>query len=90
MKDRYLEVTYRRGKPLAAYLYLPRKTGDSSARVVSFGPLFKVDYTAEGAPIGVEILAPGGITLEMLNEVLAKIGQPPVTLAEVAPLVHAA
>jgi hypothetical protein len=90
MKDRYLEVTYRRGKPLAAYLYLPRQTGDTIARVVSFGPFYKVDYTAEAVPIGVEVLAPGQITLETLNEVLAKIGQPSVTLTEVAPLVHAA
>ncbi len=90
MKDRYLEVTYRHGKPLAGYLYLPRKAGDSSARVVSFGPFLKVDYTADAVPIGVEILAPGQITLEDLNEVLAGIAQPPVTLREVAPLVQAA
>jgi hypothetical protein len=24
MKERYLEVTFRKGKPLAAYVYLPR------------------------------------------------------------------
>lgn len=27
MKQRYLEVTFRKGKPLTAYLYLPRPTG---------------------------------------------------------------
>lgn len=32
MKTRYLEVTYRLGKPLAAYLYLPRQPGDKSVR----------------------------------------------------------
>ncbi len=33
MKEPYLEVTYRHGKPFAAYLYLPRRAGDRSARV---------------------------------------------------------
>ena len=32
MKHSYLEVTYRKGRPLAAYYYLPRRDGDKSAR----------------------------------------------------------
>ena len=32
MKQRYLEVTFRNGKAIAAYLYLPRKAGDVSER----------------------------------------------------------
>jgi hypothetical protein len=32
MKDAYLEVTYRKGRPLAAYLYLPREPGVKIAR----------------------------------------------------------
>ena len=28
MKSSYLEVTFRRGRPLAAYLYLPRQPTD--------------------------------------------------------------
>lgn len=38
MKDRYLEVTFRKGKPLAAYLYLPRATGVKSARTEEAAP----------------------------------------------------
>jgi hypothetical protein len=34
MKERYLEITFRKGKPLAAYLYLPRRVGVKSARIV--------------------------------------------------------
>ncbi len=32
MGKRYLEVTYRDGKPVAAYLYLQRQSGDRSVR----------------------------------------------------------
>ena len=32
MKHSYLEVTFRKGRPLAAYYYLPRREGDRSAR----------------------------------------------------------
>jgi hypothetical protein len=31
MRDRYLEITYRKGKPLAAYLYFPRESDTKSA-----------------------------------------------------------
>jgi hypothetical protein len=37
MKDRYLEVTFRKGKPLAAYLYLPRQQNATSARTELVG-----------------------------------------------------
>ena len=49
--QRFLEVTYRQGKPLAAYLYLPRRSGDTSARVEPRGPGFLVDWTEDGRPI---------------------------------------
>ena len=32
MRDRYLEITFRKGKPLAAYLYLSRASGVQSLR----------------------------------------------------------
>ena len=93
MRDRYLEVTYRNGHPLAAYLYLPRPTGVRSARTERAEPAdagLLVDYGPSGEPIGVEITAPGRVTLEGLNRVLAGIGQPPLDPAEVAPLLVAA
>lgn len=31
-KPSYLKVTYRNGRPLAAYYYLPRRDGDKSVR----------------------------------------------------------
>ncbi len=51
MKHQYLEVTFRRGKPLVAYLYLPRTAGAKSARSVDAGRGMRIDYDADGAPI---------------------------------------
>ena len=38
MKSSYLEVTFRQGRPLAAYLYLPRKPADKSHRTEKVEP----------------------------------------------------
>jgi uncharacterized protein YuzE len=86
MKGRYLEVTFRKGKPLAAYLYLPREAGVKSARTIEGAPGILVDYSEDGAPIGLEITAPTLVTLEEINTVLARVGQPPVGEEEMAPL----
>jgi hypothetical protein len=58
MRGTYLEITFRSGEPLAAYLYLPREEGDRSARVKKHGPGLVVDLTEDGRPIGVEIAIP--------------------------------
>lgn len=89
MRDRYLEVTYRQGRPLAAYLYLPRATGVRSARTASATAGLLVDYGPDGAPIGIEITAPSHTTLELLNRVLGALGHPPLEPADVAPLAAA-
>ena len=56
MKDRYLEVTFRKGKPLAAYLYLPRSVGAKSTRTEEALPGVLVDFAASGEPIALEIV----------------------------------
>ena len=89
MKQRFLEVTYRQGKPLAAYLYLPRQPGDVSQRTCKFEPGLLIDYTADGRAIGIEITSPTQITLEGMNRALATANQQPVTATDLAPLVAA-
>jgi uncharacterized protein YuzE len=89
MKQRYLEVSYQHGKPLAAYLYLPRREGDRSARTERLEAGLLVDYAPDGRAIGVEISAPGRLTLAALNGVLAKVQQTPATPEELAPLLPA-
>jgi uncharacterized protein YuzE len=86
VKAPYLEVTFRHGRPLAAYLYLPRAPGDKSRRAVQVGNGLIVDYTESGKPIGIEITAPQKITVVDLNRILASFNVPALSEADVAPL----
>lgn len=86
MRNRYLEVTFRRGRMLAAYLYLPRKAGEKSARTVPMEHGLLVDYNADGVPIGVEITAPKHITVTVIDELLRKLGFDATEPDELAPL----
>ena len=86
MKEAYLEVTYRQGRPIAAYMYLPRRSGDKSCRTAVADPDLVIDFNRQGAPIGIEITAPRKVTVTSLNRVLRGLGLPPVTRADIAPL----
>jgi hypothetical protein len=86
MKHRYLEVTFRKGKPLAAYLYLPRPTGAKAARTTDAGHGLRIDFDAQDTPIGVEITAPALVTVAQLNAVLAPFGVAHLEPEEWAPL----
>ncbi len=86
MKEPYLEVTFRHGQPLGAYLYLPRKAGDKSYRTSKKAPGMVVDFEHGGRAIGIEITAPTKITIADLNRVLSEIGAPPITGEDLAPL----
>jgi hypothetical protein len=89
MSHRYLEITYRNGKPLAAYLYLPRRDGDKSVRVEPHGPGYLVDLTEDGRPMGIEMTSPSEVTLESLNAVLAELRLERLAPEEASPLVAA-
>ena len=89
MRRSYLEVTYRKGRALAAYYYLPRKDGDKSVRTERVGAGLLVDFASDGRAIGVEISSPGRIDLDVLNEVLVRLGQESVQSEDLAPLVAA-
>lgn len=89
MSESYLEVTYRHGRPLAAYYYLPRRPSDRSHRTRRAAAGLLVDYTRGGRPIGIEITAPTKISLAALNRLLNELGLPRVTRAEISPLLAA-
>jgi uncharacterized protein YuzE len=89
MKDTYLEVTFRHGRPLAAYLYLPRRPEQKSYRSRRVDAGLVVDLSRSGRPIGIEITAPEKVTLAALNRVLHAYGLPAITQTDLAPL-HAA
>lgn len=86
MKESYLEVTFHRGRPIAAYLYLPRATGEKSCHTSKFEPGMVIDFGPGGNPIGIEITAPAKVTVADLNNVLAKLNLSPLEDAELAPL----
>ena len=89
MKQRYLEVTFRNGKPLAAYLYLPRRAGDTCARTTRQAEGLLIDFAADGRAIGIEIAAPSKVSLEALNRALATVNQDPATADELGSLAAA-
>jgi hypothetical protein len=86
MRHRYLEVTFRKGRPLAAYLYLPRTRGAKATRTVDAGRGLRIDFDAQGFPIGVEITAPGLVTIAELNAVLGPLGVERLEPEEWSPL----
>jgi hypothetical protein len=86
MKQSYLEVTFRKGRALAAYLYLPRLSNDKSARSVVAAPGLVVDYTSRGKAIGVEITSPATVSLAAINRVLRDLGALPLKRVDLQPL----
>jgi uncharacterized protein YuzE len=86
MKDAYLEVTFRRGRPVAGYYYLPRRQGEKSVRALLIDPGLVVDFNRAGKPIGIEITAPDKITLPLFNSALKQLGLPVLKRADLAPL----
>lgn len=89
MTESYLEVTFRHGRPMAAYYYLPRRPGQKSHRTEKAEAGLLIDYSRSGNPIGIEITAPSKVTLAAVNRVLKALGLAPVTREELAPLLAA-
>ncbi|HVR96194.1 MAG TPA: DUF2283 domain-containing protein [Thermoanaerobaculia bacterium] len=86
MKESYLEITFRHGRPLAAYLYLPREGNEKSARTEQVAPGLLIDFAAGGRPIGLEITAPGRVSAATINRALTGLGFSPLPDADLAPL----
>jgi len=86
MKHSYLEVTYRKGKAFAAYYYLPRRDGDTSARTERAEAGLLIDYSLDGRAIGIEITSPSSLDLSLLNRILKRLGRKAADRGEFAPL----
>jgi len=89
MKDTYLKVTVRKGRAMAAYLYLPRASGEKSQRTEKAEEGILVDYGKDGLPIGIEITAPRQVSLEGLNRVLSRSNVRLMKEEDLAPLMVA-
>ncbi|MBT3223859.1 MAG: hypothetical protein HN348_32730 [Proteobacteria bacterium] len=86
MRDRYLEVTYRKGKPLAGYLHLPRTSGLKAVRTERIGDGLLVDYGEGDIPVGLEITSPSTTSVEQVDQALRSLGLEGVFEDELAPL----
>ncbi|HEY0510893.1 MAG TPA: DUF2283 domain-containing protein [Thermoanaerobaculia bacterium] len=89
MKELYLEVTFRHGRAMAAYLYLPRQPEERSVRTERVEPGMVIDFGPSGNPIGIEITSPSRVSIESMNNVLQGLGLPPVSDSDLAPLLAA-
>lgn len=89
MSHRYLEITFRNGRPIAAYLYLPRNPGDKAARTERRWHGLIVDYSVDDRPIGIEITSPSHTPLAELNRLLGELHQSPATPDELRPMIAA-
>ncbi len=86
MKDRYLEITFRKGKPLAAYLYLTREHGAKSTSTRKISEGLVADFDGDGHPMGLEIASPTAVTVQQVMEALEKLQVGPINEIELAPL----
>jgi hypothetical protein len=87
MTERSLQVTYRKGRPFAAYLHLSHPTGEKSVKMKpSPDGLLVVDFGVTGHPVGIEITAPLAVPLERLNQLLADLGQAPLAEQDYKPV----
>ena len=81
-----LQITYRRGKPFAAYIYLDRKPGIQSARTEEIASDLLIDYAKDGTPLGIEIVSPGSVSITEIQDVFDRLGLRRPALAELEPL----
>ncbi len=86
MRDKYLEITYRKGKVMAAYLYLPRELGEKSHRTEKFVEGILIDYGKSDRPIGIEITDPRKIRSNIIDEILLRLENISVQSEDFAPL----
>lgn len=81
-----LQVTYRRGEPFAAYLYLPHSAGARSTRTEKISTEVLIDFAADGSPLGIEIISPTHVTVDEINAAFDRLGLARPEPADLAPL----
>ena len=89
MKSISLQVTYRKGRPSAAYIWLDHRLGTKSVRSVEWAPDLVVDYAADGRPIGLEVIDPEKVTNTDIFAVFDGLGLARPDAADLSPLAAA-
>jgi len=81
-----LQVTYKGGRPLAAYLYFASNGERQVARSEEMGEGFVVDYARDGSPRGIEILSPQDVTVSDVWGLCDRLGIERPSAADLRPL----
>lgn len=89
MKSISLQVTYRKGRPSAAYIWLDHRPGTKSTRSVEWKPDLIVDFAADDRPIGVEVVDPENVTTADIFAVFDGLGLARPDAADLVPLASA-
>ena len=86
MKGVSLQITYRKGKPFAAYIYLSRQNGEKSVRTEAISENLLIDYSENKMPLGIEIVSPGMVSIEEIQAVFDRLGLGRPSQIELEPL----
>lgn len=81
-----LTISYRDGRPYAAYLSLTRSAPRKVHRTREFESEILVDFARDGQPLGIEMLDPRHATRTRLNRIMKKLRLPPLEREAVRPL----
>lgn len=81
-----LQITYRKGKPFSAYIYLAHQPGTKGTHTEQVGPELVIDFAADGSPLGIEVISPGFVTEEEIVAAFERLGLEPPPTEELAPL----
>ncbi|MCY3682119.1 MAG: DUF2283 domain-containing protein [Gemmatimonadetes bacterium] len=86
MKTVSLQITYRKGKPFAAYIYLSHRCGQKSVRTEAITEDLLIDYAQDGTPLGIEIVSPGIVSIDEIQGIFDRLGLGRVEPVELEPL----
>jgi hypothetical protein len=86
MKTPSIEVTYRRGRAIAAYVSFGLGRSAKCHETREAAPGLIVDFARNGKALGLEMVSPQTCTLPAVNKVLKSVGLPPLRRADFAPL----
>ena len=81
-----LQITYRKGRPFAAYIYLARRPGMKSVRTEEIAPDLLIDYSSDGTVLGIEIVSPGSVGIDDIQKAFDRLGLGRPAPAELEPL----
>ena len=89
MRPISIQMTYRKGKPFAAYIDLGGQAGERSVLSEEVGVGIVADFAEDGRALGIEVVSPDNVTVDEILEVFDRLGLGRPTADELAPLVVA-